>query len=207
MRSSLYGAQEFSSDGLVRWRGLFNLADVDVDPLAEAEVWGPDGHFGYLPIGGGRAYWFAAADGITQDVERVRDYFGRWHGSPVPGLIAGTDRSTMIRNELHDFVTPLERWSTGRITLLGDAAHPMLPGMAQGANQALEDVAALGAALESHDDVETALQSYDRVRIPRVGKIVRSSRSLFDFEDRHDLVSSKSNPLVSGYDRIVEQAA
>jgi len=71
VRASIFGEQEFSTDVLVRWRGLFNLADVDVDPLSEAEVWGEDGHLGYLPIGGGRAYWFAAAYGITHDPDAV----------------------------------------------------------------------------------------------------------------------------------------
>lgn len=205
VRASVFGEQEFSASGLVRWRGLFNLADVDVDPLAEAEVWGPDGHFGYLPIGQGRAYWFAAADGITHDAEAIVAHFGNWKGSPVPGLVAATDRSTIIRSDLHDFVRPLRNWSMGRVTLAGDAAHPMLPGMAQGANQALEDIKALGDALGSHDDVEQALRAYEQVRIPGVAPIVQYSRSLFDFDDQHELAGGHRNPLFDRYDRFVER--
>lgn len=204
VRTSLYGQQQFSTDRLVRWRGLFDLAGVDVDPLAEGEVWGPEGHFGYLPIGNGRAYWFSAADQFTDDPEAVLRYFGSWAGGPVPGVIAATPRSTLIRNELHDFQVPLPRWSTGCVTLVGDAAHPMLPGMAQGANQALEDVKALGWALEAHDDVERALKAYEERRIPWVGRVVRASRSLFEFEDNHGLVASHRNPLLGRYERIIE---
>jgi 2-polyprenyl-6-methoxyphenol hydroxylase-like FAD-dependent oxidoreductase len=205
VRSCVFGQHAFSSDGLVRWRGLFDLADVDVDPLAEAEVWGQDGHFGYLPIGHGRAYWFAAADGITQDTEAVVAHFSGWKGSPVPDLIAATDPASIIRSDLHDFVRPLPHWSKGRVTLAGDAAHPMLPGMAQGANQALEDIQALGTALESYADVEAALQVYEQVRIPLVAPIVQYSRSLFDFEDQNELTSGHRNPLFDRYDRFVER--
>lgn len=207
VRSSIAGEQKFSTDTLVRWRGLFNLADVDVDPLSEAEVWGPDGHLGYLPIGGGRAYWFAAADGITQDPDAVIEHFSLWQGSPVPGLIAATDKSTIIRSDLHDFVHPLDTWSKGRITLAGDAAHPMLPGMAQGANQALEDIDVLCTSLDDHDDIETALEAYERIRIPQVAPIVKGSRSLFDFDDQHQLAHGNKNPLFDRYHRFVERRA
>ncbi|MET3662442.1 FAD-dependent oxidoreductase [Aquamicrobium ahrensii] len=205
VRSSVFGEREFSTDALVRWRGLFNLADVDVDPLSEAEVWGPDGHLGYLPIGGGRAYWFAAAEGITRDPEAIIEHFSGWRGSPVPGLIAATDKSTIIRSDLHDFVHPLDNWSKGRITLAGDAAHPMLPGMAQGANQALEDVDALCTSLDAHDDIADALKAYERTRIPQVAPIVRGSRSLFDFDDQNELVHGDKNPLFDRYERFVER--
>lgn len=205
VRTALFGEQEFSSDGLTRWRGLFDLADVDVDPLSEGEIWGSDGHLGYLPIGKGRAYWYGTARGMTDDPAKARAHFSGWEGSSVPSLIAATDQSSMLRNELHEFVTPLARWTAGRVTLMGDAAHPMLPGMAQGANQALEDVAALSAALDAHDDVEAALEAYERQRIPWVAPIVRYSRSLFDFDERHEMASGSQNPLLDRYERIVEQ--
>jgi 2-polyprenyl-6-methoxyphenol hydroxylase-like FAD-dependent oxidoreductase len=184
---------------------LFDLADVSVDPLSEGEVWGSDGHLGYLPIGKGRAYWYATARGITDDPAKAQAHFSGWDGGTVPSLIAATDLSSMIRNELHEFVSPLPNWSRGRITLMGDAAHPMLPGMAQGANQALEDVGALSRALDAHEDVETALQVYEQDRIPWVAPIVRYSRSLFDFDERHGLSTGGQNPLLDRYNRIVER--
>jgi len=66
---------------------------------------------------------------------------------------------------------PLERWSSGRVTLLGDACHPMLPFMAQGAAQAIEDGAALAACLAGTPDVEAAFRRYEAVRLPRASKI------------------------------------
>ncbi|MYW92981.1 FAD-dependent monooxygenase [Amycolatopsis rubida] len=205
VRTSLFGEREFSSDGLVRWRGLFDLADTGIDPMAEAEVWGPDGHFGYLPMGKGRAYWFAAGDGLVDDVEAFFARFGAWAGSPVPDLLRATDRPTIIRNALHDFVKPLKEWCSSRIALLGDAAHPMLPGLAQGANQALADVSALGRALESGRDVPAALAAYQEERIAAVEPVVRLSRSLFDFGSENlDSELGSGNPLFARYERYVE---
>ncbi|MCK0195945.1 FAD-dependent monooxygenase [Ancylobacter sp. 6x-1] len=205
VRAALFGPQALSADGLVRWRGLFDLADVEVDPHAAVEVWGAGGHFGYMAIGGGRAYWFAAADGITTEPDDARAFFSRWERSSVPAIIAATDPSTIIRNEIRDLVTPLPRWSRGRITLLGDAAHPMLPGMAQGASQALEDVRILKAALAEHEDLAAALDAYERARIPWVGNVVRGSRPLFDFDGQHERVASNCNPILGRYDSIAER--
>jgi salicylate hydroxylase len=67
---------------------------------------------------------------------------------------------------------PLPRWSVGRVTLLGDACHPMLPFMAQGAAQAIEDGATLAAMLARHGaDVPAALRAYEAARLPRTARI------------------------------------
>lgn len=67
---------------------------------------------------------------------------------------------------------PLSPWGRGRVTLLGDAAHPVLPHTAQGAAQSLEDAVALGLALASDASVESALRRYERVRGERTRKII-----------------------------------
>jgi salicylate hydroxylase len=72
---------------------------------------------------------------------------------------------------------PLERWGTGRVTLLGDAAHPMLQYLGQGACMALEDAVTLGAAMRIHrDDLSKALGLYERSRAARTARAVLSAR-------------------------------
>lgn len=72
---------------------------------------------------------------------------------------------------------PLDRWTHGRMTLLGDAAHPMYPVGSNGASQAILDAATLAGCLRSHpDDLTTALQRYDEVRRPATGAIVLANR-------------------------------
>ena len=66
---------------------------------------------------------------------------------------------------------PLPRWSVGRVTLLGDAAHPMLPFMAQGAAQALEDGVSLTTCLSKIGDVAAAFARYEKLRLPRTSRM------------------------------------
>jgi 2-polyprenyl-6-methoxyphenol hydroxylase-like FAD-dependent oxidoreductase len=71
---------------------------------------------------------------------------------------------------------PLDRWGEGPVTLVGDAAHPMLPHAGQGAAQALEDAVALAAALADAADPIEGLRRYERRRASRTARIVRLSR-------------------------------
>ena len=74
---------------------------------------------------------------------------------------------------------PLPRWSSGRLTLLGDAAHPMLPHLGQGANQALEDAVALATLLGActgPPDVARALAAYEELRRDRTARVQFGSR-------------------------------
>ena len=83
---------------------------------------------------------------------------------------------------------PLPNWGRGRVTLLGDAAHPMLPHEGQGAAQALEDAVTIGRALDGALDVEGAMRRYERLRQERTRHIVRLGR-------RNARIGSISSPI------------
>jgi salicylate hydroxylase len=113
--------------------------------------------------------------------------FEAWH--PQVRAILGAVDETFVW-ALFDR-SPLERWSRGRVTLLGDACHPMLPFMAQGAAQAIEDGAALAACLADTDDadVREALLRYERLRHPRATRVQRAAAAnkvRFDLPDGPD---------------------
>ena len=98
--------------------------------------------------------------------------FDGWH--PTVRALIGALPATFIW-ALHDRL-PLPRWSDGRVTLLGDACHPMLPMMAQGAAQSIEDGAALAASLTTRPgDVTGALVRYEEVRKPRATRLQEAS--------------------------------
>ncbi|MER5216648.1 FAD-dependent monooxygenase [Streptomyces sp. NPDC002838] len=173
--------------GLSAFRGL-----VPADRLSPAarqprvRLWlGPDGHFVCYPVSGGELISFAAISSVsaplteswsaTADPATVRGAFDGWHGA-VSEILHTADQ---VRHwALHDR-EPLHRWSTDRITLLGDAAHPMLPFMAQGANQAIEDAMDLAACLAEArpQTVPAALRRYQSLRAPRTAEIQSRSRS------------------------------
>jgi 2-polyprenyl-6-methoxyphenol hydroxylase-like FAD-dependent oxidoreductase len=104
----------------------------------------------------------------------VLERFGKWTDL-VPRLIAATESAAILRNDMYDR-PPSRRWSKGRVTLVGDAAHPMTPNQGQGACQALEDAVALGESLEGASDPARAFEIYEKRRIHRANRAVAMSR-------------------------------
>ena len=105
-------------------------------------------------------------------VDDLRAAYAGWHPQ-VQRIIDEVDE-TFIWAVLDR--EPIKRWSFGRVTMLGDACHPMLPFMGQGGAQAIEDAAAITACLlRSGDNVEAALKLYETVRVPRASQIQNMS--------------------------------
>ena len=103
----------------------------------------------------------------------VLECYAGWHDSLLR-LFAAAD--TWYKWALYDR-DPIPRWTRGRVTVLGDAAHPMLPYLGQGACQAIEDGVVLAAALSAEaSDPLTGLARYERTRRPRASQVVLASR-------------------------------
>jgi len=115
--------------------------------------------------------------------ELVAEFAG-WDGR-LTDLLAAS--STILRSPLLER-DPLPRWAAGRIALLGDSAHPMFPFLAQGAGQAFEDAACLGACLAGvrAADAARALQRYQALRMTRATEVQRRSREASDREHLPD---------------------
>jgi salicylate hydroxylase len=112
--------------------------------------------------------------------EGLKADFAGWHPA-IQTIIDRADRDACFRWSLH-IREPLRSWSTRRATLLGDAAHPTLPYLAQGAAMAMEDGAVLTRALEATGSIPDALKLYERNRVDRTARIVEQStfnRQLF----------------------------
>jgi 2-polyprenyl-6-methoxyphenol hydroxylase-like FAD-dependent oxidoreductase len=102
--------------------------------------------------------------------------FSDWHFDwlDVPAFIRAADHVLEFPMVDQD---PLPRWTFGRVTLLGDAAHPMVPRGSNGAGQAILDARALTAALKEHDDPAAALSAYEKQRLEATTRIVLTNRS------------------------------
>jgi salicylate hydroxylase len=145
---------------------------------------GPGRHFVHYPISAGRLINIVAmapagdwrseswtADGEISDLARE---FERWDKRVHQLIVSATQTK---RWALFDRA-PLEQWTAGRVALLGDAAHAMLPFLAQGAAQGVEDAVALADCLKSakSDTVVTALKRYEELRRPRANHVLLMSR-------------------------------
>jgi len=109
---------------------------------------------------------------------------------PIPELVAATPPEAIIRTCLYER-SPLERLSVGRIALAGDAAHPMLPNLGQGACQAIEDAVVLADELAATDDVVAALRRYSAHRAQHTAAVVKASRQM-------SRIAHLRNPLAAG---------
>ena len=122
-------------------------------------------------------YWYASLIGSEYEpapsAERVREALIAKVDARLRD-VANATRAEELRFERFLEMRPLPAWGRGRVTLLGDAAHPVLPHTGQGAAQALEDAVAIGLALAATPDIETALRKYERVRAKRTRAIVNS---------------------------------
>jgi 2-polyprenyl-6-methoxyphenol hydroxylase-like FAD-dependent oxidoreductase len=185
------GEGEPRYSGVNMWRGVTRSKPILSGASLVRAGWLSHGKMVIYPI---RA---ADADGlqlmnwvaeIETPVYRKRDWnrpgslddfigaFADWHFDwlDVPALIRGADsvlEFPMVDQE------PLPRWSFGRVTLLGDAAHPMVPRGSNGAGQAILDARALTSALLDHDDPVAALAAYETQRLEATTRIVLTNRS------------------------------
>ncbi len=185
VRDKLVG-DDVRVSGHVVYRAVVGAEEMPEDLRWNAPVvWaGPNCHLVHYPLRSGEQYnivlTFHSRDLETWNVrdgskEEVLSYFTGIHHKPRQLLDAPSSWkrwSTADRN-------PIANWSTARTTLLGDAAHPMLQYLAQGACMALEDAVALGAAVQHCDfDMAAAFQLYQKSRVARTARVVLSAREM-----------------------------
>ena len=184
VRNALFGADYPQFTGLIAWRGLIPRERVPTTVALEVGTnWiGPGAHIVHYPLRGGellnfvgiaqRSEWQAESWSLQGDLdELVRDFRG-WHPD-VQGMIRGIKIPYKWGLILR---SPSTRWSAGRITLVGDACHPTLPFLAQGAVMAIEDGFILARCLEKYVfDHARAFSSYEAARQERTRKVVLGS--------------------------------
>ncbi|MBS0561347.1 MAG: FAD-dependent monooxygenase [Proteobacteria bacterium] len=185
VRQAVIGAQPARFTGHVCWRTTIPV-DKPRPELAEPRttIWlGPKGHVVTYYVHAGTAINLIAiieADEWTEESwtapssrEAMIATFAGWHPKMLTLFQMATD---VFKWGLFDR-DPLPRWTKGRTTLLGDAAHPMLPYLSQGAGMAIEDAFVLARALEAHADAAAALAAYETVRRPRTSQVQLASRA------------------------------
>jgi len=165
----------------------FGITPGEAEPTYR-ELDGPGTRFISFPVGNGEIYWSAIANSpegaiteaggeeIAGDKQLLLDRYAGWE-HPTEEQIQATDMSAIYRREIVDR-DPIKKWGSGRVTLLGDAAHAMTINLGQGACQAIEDGVVLTKCLAADSDPVAALRAYESIRIPRTAPIVRRSRMI-----------------------------
>lgn len=184
--------------GYTCWRAVVDATRLELPVGQSGEVWGERGRrFGYVPVGDGRVYWFACLNSAQPQHPRFRAFrvadlqqeFAQFP-APVPQLLRLTRDDQLLWNDILD-LKPLRHLAYGRVLLLGDAGHATTPNMGQGAGMALEDAAELASCLMHTPDIRAAFQRFERRRLPRTSRIVRTSWQL-------GRVGQWENPFLTG---------
>ena len=183
IRQALFGPDKPAFTGNIAWRGI---APMEKLPARMARLvgtnWiGPGGHIVHYPLRGGalmnfvgireRSDWQTESWSTRGSTEEVLADFRGWNEdiqALIRSLAAPYKWALMVRE-------PMPRWSAGRVTLLGDACHSMLPMLAQGAVMAIEDGYILARCLGEGGDVPGALSRYEEARRERTRKVVEGS--------------------------------
>jgi salicylate hydroxylase len=185
VRASLFGPDAPRFTGKICYRSVIPAAAVrGARPATDGSQWlGPHGTIVLYPLRGTELINVVCHyddDGYRHESwvtecarEEVLERYAGWHESLLRLFAAG---DTWYKWALYDR-DPIPRWTSGRVTLLGDAAHSMLPYLGQGACQALEDGAVLATALAAEAaDPLTGLARYERTRRPRASQVVLAAR-------------------------------
>jgi len=175
-----------TSEGIVAYRGLVQSQKLSwATELRGLNMWMGEGRsFICFPVSQGGLINVVAFVPSSLDVEEtwfapgdVKTLAGEYKGwdAPVRDMIAALDQT--FRWGIYDR-PPLPYWSRGCVTLLGDAAHPMVPHFGQGAGQAIEDGFALAVLLERarHDEIPSRLEAYQNLRLERTSRVQAASR-------------------------------
>ncbi len=185
VRETLWGRQNPRFTGNVAWRALVPAGRLPAGliPPTAAVWWGPGKHFVHYYVRGGELIncvcvvekegWTTESWTQPGDLSELQQDFSGWH-SHIQQLVGGVDKDTLYKWALFDR-EPMSGWGKGCITLLGDACHPTLPFMAQGAAMAIEDGAVLAGCLKRFGVVD-GLSRYEDLRRARTAAIQMGSR-------------------------------
>lgn len=165
--------------GYTAWRGVAAYA---LDPALAGETMAAGAEVGHVPLGPDHTYWFATErtpEGSRSDGGEHAYLTRKLSGwaDPVPQLVAATEPSDLLRNDLYDRAQA-RNWACGRAVIVGDAAHPMRPHLGQGGCQALEDAAILARFVGLADDLARAFHRFGEYRKRRVRPLVREAATI-----------------------------
>jgi salicylate hydroxylase len=184
VREALFGAEAPLFTGHMCYRALVPVGGVVDFVSPDSSFWlGPNSHIVTYYVRGGEAVnivavaetreWVEESWNVASSKEEMLGAFQGWHRN-IETLFGRVDE--VYKWGLFDR-DPMTSWSKGCITLLGDAAHPMLPFLSQGAAMAIEDAYVLAASLDGHgSDIASALRDYEAERLPRTSRVQLEAR-------------------------------
>lgn len=191
VRSKLFGQEDAKYSDYTCYSGLANFVPPYVDSVGYRVFLGLNQYFVASDVGNGKIQWYAFhkeppnnTDPPRGKKKRLLNLFGHWCKDVVE-LISETQEDMILRRDIYDR-DMIYTWGVGRVTLLGDAAHPMQPNLGQGGCMAIEDCYQLileldkfvksGLDFQQSNEISTMLRRYEKKRMFRVSTVHAASR-------------------------------
>ncbi|RON51621.1 FAD-dependent monooxygenase [Pseudomonas frederiksbergensis] len=194
IRQQMLGETPTRPSGYIAWLAVTPFSHPVMSEGYVAHYWGRGKRFGLCDVGDGQAYWWgtcnhanAADAALSISKQEVLDAYRGW-APEVVAAIDATPESAILKMHARDR-DPVEQFCDGPVVLLGDAAHPMLPSLGQGAAQAIEDAVVLAHYLTQTSDLNAALAQYQAFRHPRANGVVKAARFMSGIEQAESKVA------------------
>jgi 2-polyprenyl-6-methoxyphenol hydroxylase-like FAD-dependent oxidoreductase len=201
VRAQMHGAARPRYGGFFCWLATVPFEHPRMTKGFSGQYWGRGRRFGLNDIGQGRAYWWGtktmpehAAGGKKASKQELAEAFAGW-APETRDVMKATPQEAIVCVPAQDRPF-LDRWGAGPVTLLGDAAHPMLTAFSQGGSTAIEDAVVLAMALRSAPGVVSGLRAYEDLRRERTRWLVEGSYKLGRLEQI-------DNPVLVGLRNLV----
>lgn len=185
VRKSIFGEVPLRYSGQTCWRGIVKLSMTPEMKSNSYEIWGNEGgsRFGMVPISENEVYFFTTflteAGGKDEPRKVKRKLLSIYSdfGDVAQQIIEARLEENIIRSDIYDF-KPIKKWWTGRVVLIGDAAHATTPNLGQGACQAVEDAFVLAECLKENSTHQNAFEQFQNIRFEKAAHVVNMSWTL-----------------------------
>lgn len=180
LRTYVEPAAQAQYCGYTCWRGV--VSHILQAPEHAGEMWGRGRRLGYVQVSPDKVYFYMTLNGPPDStgkrslsLDKLKDHFADFKGEAPALLSKLTNSADLIHKDLEEI--RLQKWFSGRILLLGDAAHGMTPNLGQGAAMAIEDAISLGKIWQVDRSVQS-LERFQKIRRPRVDWVQDQSRQV-----------------------------
>ncbi|MBB4805526.1 2-polyprenyl-6-methoxyphenol hydroxylase-like FAD-dependent oxidoreductase [Chryseobacterium defluvii] len=174
VRNQILKTGNIRNAGQKCWRGL---ADFDLPEQFQnqaLEMWGKGKRFGFVKISERQVYWYALVNEkkFRNDLDLLTVFED--FTPLISEILQATSQEKIILNDITD-LSPIPKWSSENLCLIGDASHATTPNMGQGACQAIEDAYVIGKLLENNTDFNIIFEEFQKIRRKKVDYIVNTS--------------------------------
>lgn len=174
IRNQVFETGTIRKAGQKCWRGLVDFELPEIFYHQAFEIWGKGKRFGFVKLSKKKVYWYALIN--EKKHRRYNSLADNFHDFDplVLKILESTPQENIILNDIID-LSPIPKWYSENLCLIGDAAHATTPNMGQGACQAIEDSYIIGKLLEQNKDFNTVFEEFQKIRRKKVDYVVNTS--------------------------------